>query len=433
MSKNGMVRAVGTHFEYENGKYYYPFGTTIYALAHQSEELIEQTFESLTKAPFNKVRMCVFPKHYQFNNNEPQYYPFEKKADGSWDTGKPVEAFWEHLESVIKRLDDMEIECDLILFHSYDNWGFATMGQEDNLKYLEYCLARLGKFTNVWWSLANEYDLLLSEISMDQWYEIEDFVASHNTAGHLISNHNCFKLWDASRKNITHGSYQIKCLANVGRDVKRFNKPVCVDECCYEGNIAANWGNLSAEEMTARFWQAIASGAYCTHGETFLDENDVLWWSKGGKLKGRSPERIKFLRDIVEALPAPLSPYQSSFFEFMDNLPDEVKADFDSSPAGRSFEMAHGQQDHDDDVLMSACDHEYIAKAENESVLLKYYYQRCQAFDNVRLPDGKKFRVDVIDTWNMTRTTAHEAAEGFAKVDLPGRPYMAVVAVEVKD
>lgn len=158
------------------------------------------------------------------------------------------------------------------------------------------------------------------------------------------------------------------------------------------GFATMDWGNLSAEEMTARFWQAIASGAYCTHGETFLDENDVLWWSKGGKLKGRSPERIKFLRDIVEALPAPLSPYQSSFFESMDNLPVEVKADFDSNPAGRSFEMAHGQQDHDDDVLMSACEHEYIAKAENESVLLKYYYQRCQAFDNVRLPDGKKIQ-----------------------------------------
>ena len=40
MNKHGMVKAVDTHFEYEDGTYYYPFGTTIYALAHQSEELI---------------------------------------------------------------------------------------------------------------------------------------------------------------------------------------------------------------------------------------------------------------------------------------------------------------------------------------------------------------------------------------------------------
>ena len=30
MGKHGMVKAVGTHFEYEDGTYYYPFGTTIY-------------------------------------------------------------------------------------------------------------------------------------------------------------------------------------------------------------------------------------------------------------------------------------------------------------------------------------------------------------------------------------------------------------------
>ena len=68
--------------------------------------------------------MCVFPKHYQYNNNNPLYYPFEKRPDGSWDTGKPVKEFWNNMESIIRRLDEMEIQCDLILFHSYDNWGF---------------------------------------------------------------------------------------------------------------------------------------------------------------------------------------------------------------------------------------------------------------------------------------------------------------------
>ena len=113
-----MVRAVDTHFEYEDGTYYYPFGTTVYALAHQSEELMEETFETLKHSPFNKVRMCVFPKHYQYNNNEPRFYPFQKGPDGSWDTEKPDPNFWNNLEKCIRRLDDMEIQCDLILFHS---------------------------------------------------------------------------------------------------------------------------------------------------------------------------------------------------------------------------------------------------------------------------------------------------------------------------
>lgn len=431
MSKHGMVKAVDTHFEYEDGTLFFPFGTTIYALAHQSVELMEQTFETLKKSPFNKVRMCVFPKHYQYNNNEPRFYPFEKREDGSWNPEKPVTAYWDNLEAVIRRLDDMEIQADLILFHSYDNWGFATMSQEDNLKYLDYCLNRLGNLNNVWWSLANEYDLLLSEITMDEWYEIEEFVANHNPKGHLISNHNCFKLWDIGRKNITHGSYQIKNLSFVGDKIEKYGKPICVDECCYEGNLPEAWGNLSAEEMAARFWLAIASGAYCTHGETFLDDNEIVWWAKGGKLKGKSPERIGFLRDILEELDVPLVAYKESPFEFMDNLPDEVKEVFTSSPAGKSFQLAIAQADPIEHAIMGSVEHGYKACNEDKSVILNYLYQRCQGYANLNLSDDKKYNVEVIDTWNMTRTIVLENVNGRVKVDLPGKPYMAILAREV--
>ncbi|MCZ2151499.1 MAG: hypothetical protein LC126_27470 [Bryobacterales bacterium] len=34
-------------------------------------------------APFNKMRMCIFPKSYAFNENEPVYYPFERDAGKS--------------------------------------------------------------------------------------------------------------------------------------------------------------------------------------------------------------------------------------------------------------------------------------------------------------------------------------------------------------
>ncbi len=64
-------------------------------------------------------------------------------------------------------------------------------------------------------------------------------------------------------------------------------------------------------------------------------------------------------------------------------------------------------------------------------MIIRYLYQRCQAFDRFTLPEGRTYRVEVIDTWNMTRTTAYERATGMIKVDLPGRPYMAVLALEV--
>ena len=74
---HGPVRAVGTRFVYADGTPFLPFGTTVYALASQADALVDRTIAALKDAPFNKIRMCVFPKHYDYNHNEPPYYPFE--------------------------------------------------------------------------------------------------------------------------------------------------------------------------------------------------------------------------------------------------------------------------------------------------------------------------------------------------------------------
>lgn len=44
-------------------------------------------------------------------------------------------------------------------------------------------------------------------------------------------------------------------------------------------------------------------------GETYLSDDDVLWWAKDGKLKGKSPERIAFLRELMESLPSAIEPW----------------------------------------------------------------------------------------------------------------------------
>ena len=41
------------------------------------------TLATLADAPFTKIRMCVFPKHYAYNENEPERYPFPCLARGS--------------------------------------------------------------------------------------------------------------------------------------------------------------------------------------------------------------------------------------------------------------------------------------------------------------------------------------------------------------
>ena len=71
------------HFAYADGTPHVSVGTTCYAWAHQGDELEELTLDTLRHAPFNKMRMCVFPKHYRFNANEPVYYAYERGEDGA--------------------------------------------------------------------------------------------------------------------------------------------------------------------------------------------------------------------------------------------------------------------------------------------------------------------------------------------------------------
>ena len=112
-----------THFGYEDGTPYVPVGTTCYAWIHQGDKLEEQTLETLRTAPFNKMRMCVFPKSYAYNANEPVFYPFERDASGKNDFTRFNPEFFRHLEKRVRDLEALGIEADLILFHPYDRWG----------------------------------------------------------------------------------------------------------------------------------------------------------------------------------------------------------------------------------------------------------------------------------------------------------------------
>ena len=77
--------------------------------------------------------------------------------------------------------------------------------------------------------------------------------------------------------------------------VSAIRKPVVLDEIAYEGDIQHGWGNLTGEEMLRRFWEAACRGGYPGHGETYLNKENILWWSHGGKLHGESHKRFGFL------------------------------------------------------------------------------------------------------------------------------------------
>ena len=421
--KHGMVKASGTHFKYADGTWFYPFGTTVYALSHQEDDFVEETFETLKKAPFNKIRMCVFPKHYDYNNNEPPYFPFEK-INGKWDMNRPCFRFWDRLEYHISRLNDMGVECDLILFHPYDKWGFASLTKEEALVYLDYVTRRLQAFSNIWWSLANEYDLL--DYEQSDWETFADFIHNNDAYGHLLSNHQIVTPWDFSNKNTTHICLQTSELEYLSEDIKKYGKPLMVDECCYEGNIPMGWGNISGFEMVNRFWKVFTQGGYCTHGETFLNDTETLWWSKGGKLIGESPKRIGFLREIADSLPGPVSfngkdLNEAEFASMKEHISEEQKAlPFVKLMLKLPWEKAKFMLNANREMEGNCGTYAYI----------KYYGRHCTKVGSLVLPEDKKYDVEVIYVWEMTREKLLQGVSGKVEVNMPGKEGTALLAVK---
>ena len=381
------------HFAYADGTPHVSVGTTCYAWTHQGDELEEQTLETLRTAPFNKMRMCVFPKHYRFNANEPPHYAYERTVDGAWDFKRFNPEFWRHLEMRIGQLRDLGIEADLILFHPYDRWGFADMGAENDDFYLRYAVARLAAYRNVWWSMANEYDLMESK-TMADWDRFFRVVQESDPYQRLRSIHNCRGFYDHAKPWVTHQSIQHSDLEAVRDWRETYRKPVGVDECKYEGNIDMAWGNISALEMVHRFWQGTVGGGYVGHGETYLQAEDILWWAKGGPLHGESPARIAFLRKLLE-----------------ENAPHGLNP---LPPAGKWGWVRRDRA------------------SSGDSYYLFYFGVGQPGRFEFELPEDKTYKLDIIDPWGMTITPVEGTYSGkFMLENLPSKPYHAVQARKV--
>ena len=424
---HGMVHVANKfHFAYADGKKYFPLGTTCYAFTHQKDEVIAETFASLKESAFNKIRFCIFPKHYDYNFAEPRSYPYVgtpvdssnigkdnfwnyiigDKAGNDWDFSRFNPEHFQHIEKCIVKLMEMGIEADIILMHPYDRWGFSTMTQEEDERYFKYVLARFGAYRNVWWSLSNEFDLIFNKTE-DDWENLARVVVENDPYKHLRSIHSCMRFYDYNREWITHASiqrqemYRTAELTDEWRE--KWQKPVVLDEIGYEGNVQYGWGNLSGEEMLRRFWEGAVRGGYPGHGETYLHESNLLWWSHGGKLRGESWKRIGFLLKIMEETPGHgwRLKGQSENFTIPGTAPNDVEWD---------------------DICAVPEDEEL---AERTGWHLYYYSFMQPSFRDYYLDDENEYKVEVIDTWNMTITDAG-IHKGKFSIKLPGRPYMAI-------
>ena len=418
LNNHGPVHVTNTfHFAYADGTPYKQLGTTCYVWTHQPETLQEQTLKTLAASPFNKIRFCIFPKRYTWNTNEPVMYPFEGVPTNSWDFTRFNPKFFQRFEHRVLDLQKLGIEADIILFHPYDegHWGFDRMPADVDDRYLRYVVARLAADRNVWWSLANEYDFMKEKKEPD-FVRFGEIVSHDDPYHHLLSIHNGQKFFNHTLPWITHASIQNGAAveepgrAELYRDVYR--KPIVYDEVKYEGDIANRWGQLSAEELVFRFWNATVAGTYCGHGETYKSDDQILWWSKGGVLKGQSPARLAFLKKVLDDAPA----------EGIEPIDKWQDCPIGGQP-GKYYLVYFGKESPTNWVFQ-------IPKP---------------PLGKLQSADGMKFTAEVLDTWNMIVTPVDgvftlRKKDGYffadkdgRSIELPGKPYMAIRIKRVKE
>jgi len=415
---HGPVRVANVyHFAYADGSPYKELGTTCYVWEWQPEALQKQTLKTLSAAPFNKIRFCVFPKKYVWNTNEPILYPFLGERVGKhWDFAQFNVKYFQHLEKRVQDLQKLGIEADIILFHPYDEnfWGFDRMASEVDDRYLHYVVARLSAYRNVWWSLANEWDFMKKKTEAD-FVRFGETVSHDDPYHHLLSIHQGNKLFNHNLPWITHASIQN---ASIVTDPVRaagyrdtYHKPVVYDEVQYEGNIPSGWGRLKPEDLVWRFWNSTVAGTYCGHGETYKSDDQVLWWSKGGVLKGQSPARLAFLKKVLADAPA----------EGIEPM-GKIQGAGVGGRAGEFYLVYFGKQ-----------------------TATNWTFELPKPPAGVEFPDGAKFSVEILDTWNMTakpapgvftvrRTEAGSYADKDGRgVALSGEPYTCLRIKRARD
>ncbi|MDQ8737969.1 DUF5060 domain-containing protein [Paenibacillus sp. LHD-38] len=376
---HGPVRVKdGYLFAYEDGTNYMPFGTTCYHWTHTGNKAHElQTLEELEKSPFNKVRMCLFPT----KDMRPEMVAFAGTCPEDADMTRFNPAFFAHLEERIADLMKLGMEADLILFHPYDKsggWGFNNMSREQDFYYLRYVIARLGAFRNVWWSLSNEYDFNKMK-TIEDWDRLLLYVQRKDPYQRLRSIHNGTKmyeissLYDFSKSWLTHQSIQHwdSVLTTEWRAAVR--KPIVVDEISYEGNVAKRWGNISGLELMHRYWEGLTRGGFIAHGECFDNKPTKAWISTGGRMYGESPERIRFLRRLME------------------EGPEDWMA----------------------------------ARQEGSYALLYLGKYRLTSYKIPMSPD-RVYRIELIDIWDMSVTPLDGTFAGQSDLALPAKPYTAL-------
>ena len=139
-------------------------------------------------------------------------------------------------------------------------------------------------------------------------------------------------------------------------------------------------------------------------------------------MHGESEPRIRFLKELLYELPG----CGRAAVHGVYTNPNGKKGE-EMTEADRHFNRLIESTPVENLTGLMAEVHKVIS---TDSWQLRYYGRTCPCFTWLKLPENGRYRIEVIDVWEMTRKTVLHGAVGRTRISLPAHPGMAVLAMK---
>jgi len=252
---------------------------------------------------YKKLRFSLFGDRYP----DPELKPFLDRDGRPSDDGRNSRRpnprwFRERVDPVVAAAQRVDLICDLILCGP-DAVGSRSTLLGDVRPWLRYVAARYGAYPNVWFCLANEWDIKEPSYDAATIRAHGDALRAWLPLGTPLSVHGKPPRWDSALSGDwnDHVIIQLKSktLGEAADAIAReraFGKPVLNDENAYQG---AGDG-FSLGDVVEGALGTFLGGGYPTTGEKHGRKHGQYFWGGFDAREHDASERLLFLREYVD-------------------------------------------------------------------------------------------------------------------------------------
>lgn len=300
------------HFIWEGtGEHYFFNGTTAYWLmGWRNESTIQYSIERLARLKVNRMRVALSGRtsvaYGEAVMNGPRWnvnispWPARDVTDFThpgFDYSRFDLAYWQKFERMLRYAREKNMVISLVLSMN-DERVHPAAGSEDEHRFIQYAVARLGSFFNITWDLGDDLDGFRDQnwthetgMALEQWDPYHHLATSHpmktlfQDRGSSWFGFTSYQEWSRNQHSLMLESRKLQ--EKTGRIIPQTN-----EEYGYEDHYP-DWaapGSDSAEVLRKTAWEIYMAGGYQTAGESARRGTNIRPDTGGGWMNGRGDD-----------------------------------------------------------------------------------------------------------------------------------------------